>query len=179
MIRVFIVDDHFLVRTGYRFVLTNVAGIQIVGEAQNAAEALIGIPRVRPDVVICDYDLPDRNGLFVVTNLLNQDPTLKVLVVSAITTGAVPRQMLRAGALGYVTKAGDGSVLIRGIRQVAKGERYIDESLGGADLFGDSAFDGLNGRVRDVLLLMLEGMQNPEIAAAAFVVSIFASATFN
>lgn len=102
-----------------------------------------------------------QNGLFVVTNLLNQDLALKVLVVSAITTGAVPRQMLRAGALGYLTK---GSV--RGIRQVAKGERYIDESLGGADLFGDSGFDGLNGRVRDVLLRMLEGMQNPEIAAA-------------
>lgn len=164
MIRIFVVDDHQLIRKGYRLMLMNAAGVQIVGEAQNATEALTVIPRVRPDVVICDYELPDQNGLFVVKHLLEFDPKLKILIVSVIQTGLVPRQLLAAGALGYVTKAGDASVLIRAIRQVAKGERYIDDSLDGAVLFGDPIFDGLSGRPRDVLVLMLEGKQNPEIA---------------
>lgn len=165
MIRIFIVDDHQLIRSGYRLLLTNAAGLQIVGEAQNAAEALTVIPRVLPDLVICDYELPDQNGLFVVKHLLDFDPKLKILIVSVIRTGLVPRQLLAAGALGYVTKAGDASVLLRAIRQVSKGERYIDDSLDGAVLFGDPIFDALSGRLRDVLILMLEGKLNPEIAA--------------
>ncbi|MEI2457482.1 response regulator transcription factor [Lysobacter firmicutimachus] len=164
MIRVLIVDDHPLAVAGLRMLLGAAAGIEIAGATDSAAGALSTYASLRPDVVICDYYLPVRNGLYLVEQLLRSDPACKILVVSSVETAEIPAQLLRAGALGYVVKAADASVLIRAVRKVAKGERYVDESLAGAALFEPSELDKISGRLLQVLTLLAEGRTNAEIA---------------
>jgi len=164
MIRVLIVDDHPLAIAGLRMLLGAAVGIEIVGATDSAAAALTTYAALRPDVVISDYYLPVRNGLFLVEQLIRADPACKILVVSSVETADIPAQLLRAGALGYVMKAADASVLIRAVRKVAKGERYIDESLAGATLFEPSELEKISGRLLQVLTLLAEGASNAEIA---------------
>ncbi|QQQ00948.1 response regulator [Lysobacter enzymogenes] len=164
MIRVLIVDDHPLAVAGLRMLLGSAAGIEIIGATDSAAAALTAYAAMKPDVVVSDYYLPIRNGLFVVEQLIRLDPDCKILVVSSVETAEIPAQLLRAGALGYVIKAADASVLIRAVRKVAKGERYIDDSLAGATLFEPSELGKISGRLLQVLTLLAEGFSNAEIA---------------
>lgn len=165
MIRLLIVDDHPLAIAGLRVLLGAAAGIEVVGTEGSVFGALAAYVALKPDVVICDYYLPNRNGLYLVERLIELDPRCKVLMVSSIDTAAIPAQLLRAGALGYVVKAADASVLIRAVRKVAKGERYLDENLAGAALFEPSELDKISGRLGDVLALLAAGRSNGEIAA--------------
>lgn len=164
MIRVLIVDDHPLAVAGLRMLLGAAAGIEIVGTTDSVAAALRAYVALRPDVVVSDYYLPIRNGLFLVEHLVRLDPETKILMVSSVETADIPAQLLQAGALGYVIKAADASVLIRAVRKVAKGERYIDENLAGATLFEPSELEKISGRLLQVLTLLAEGRSNAEIA---------------
>ncbi|MBN7137684.1 hypothetical protein A7A76_23595 [Lysobacter enzymogenes] len=120
--------------------------------------------RRRPDVVLCDFHLPDMDGLEVTRRLLAEHPELKVLIVSVVEGGPVPRRLLAAGAMGYVSKARDGSTVVRAVREVAAGRRYLDEALGARVLFETTPFDHLSPRQLEVALLMVQGKRNAEIA---------------
>ncbi|MBT2747534.1 MULTISPECIES: response regulator transcription factor [unclassified Lysobacter] len=164
MIRLFVIDDHPLVRIGMTWVLETQKDFRVVGEAANGKDALVAIARRRVDVVLCDFHLPDMDGLEVTRRLLAEHPDLKVLIVSVVEGGPVPRRLLAAGAMGYVSKARDGSAVIRAVREVAAGRRYLDDTLGARVLFETTPFDQLSPRQLEVALLMVHGRRNAEIA---------------
>ena len=131
MIRVMLVDDHALVRMGFRMLLAN-AEIEVVAEAESGEEACQMVPKVKPDVVVMDLSMPGMGGLEAVRRLLAQDPKARILALSAHEDAAHPRRVLRAGALGYLTKRSAPDALIAAVSAVARGQRYIDVQIGRA-----------------------------------------------
>ncbi|MFK3647778.1 response regulator [Lysobacter enzymogenes] len=166
MIRVFIVDDQPLVRLGLRWILGAHSDIDVVGEAGDPHEAVLRMAQSRAEVALCGFNRPDGDDLTLVRRLLQRDPALRILIVSAVGDGPLPRRLLAAGALGYVSKSRDGAVVVRALREVAAGRRFIDDSLGGRLLFESSPFDRLSPRELEVARMLLDGQRNREIAAA-------------
>lgn len=167
-IRVFVVDDHALVRTGMRMILSGETDIEVVGEAESGEAALPLIRKLRPDVVLCDLHLPGVSGLEV-TERVVRGGHAKVIVVSVLEDGPMPRKLIEAGASGYVGKGGDSAELLRAVRDVALGKRYlasgIAQKLALAGLGGTGTpFDGLSPREIEIALLLVQGLRQEEIA---------------
>jgi DNA-binding NarL/FixJ family response regulator len=125
MIRVMLVDDHALVRMGFRMLLAD-ARVEVVAEVENGEQACLEYPRVQPDVVVMDLSMPGMGGLEAVRRLIAQDPLARVLVLSAHEDSAHPRRVLRAGALGYLTKRSAPDALIAAVTAVAAHQAYVD-----------------------------------------------------
>ncbi|MDQ2701878.1 MAG: response regulator [Pseudomonadota bacterium] len=166
-IRVFLVDDHTLVRTGMRMLLEGEDGIEVVGEASSGEEALPLVRRLQPDVVLCDLHLPGLSGLEITTRLVRGGT--HVVVVSVLEAGPMPRRLIEAGACGYVGKGGDAGELLRAVRAAAQGRRYLASSiaqgmaLSGLDE-GRSPFDALSARELEVAMLLTRGLRQEDIA---------------
>ena len=168
-IRVFIVDDHALVRTGMRMILSAQTDIEVLGEAESGEEALPLIRRLKPDVVLCDLHLPGVSGLEVTERIVRGDFGTRVIVVSVLEDGPLPKRLLEAGASGYVGKGGDAVELLRAVRDVARGKRYlannIAQNLALSGIGGDgSPFDALSPREMEVALLLTRGLRQEDIA---------------
>lgn len=168
-IRVLIVDDHALVRAGMRMILSSEVDIEVVGEAESGEIALPMIRRLQPDVVLCDLHLPGVSGLEVTERVVRGQSGTRVIVVSVLEDGPLPRRLLEAGASGYVGKGGDAGELVRAVRDVARGKRYlasgIAQHLALAGIGGDgSPFDELSPRELEVALLLVQGLRQEEIA---------------
>lgn len=168
MIRVFLVEDHILFRHALHLVIEDQPDVEVVGEAALGREAIARIPQVEVDVVVCDYNLPDIDGLEVTHLLLRQRKELRILILSGIDHGPIPKQLISAGALGYVTKGGnDGGKVLRAIREVAAGRRYWDEVLCFPDSALPTPFDRLSPRMSQVAMLTIRGLTISEVAQAA------------
>ncbi|MBS0214501.1 MAG: response regulator [Proteobacteria bacterium] len=168
-IRVYLVDDHALVRAGMKMILAGEVDIEVVGEADTGEVALAQVRQLKPDVVLCDIHLPGLSGLEVTERIARSLPETKVIAVSVLEDGPMPKRLLDAGASGYVGKGGDASELVRAVRDVARGKRYLASSVAQAialsSVSGDSSpFDGLSGRELEVSLLLLRGLRQEEIA---------------
>ncbi|PBJ82202.1 two-component system response regulator UvrY [Lysobacteraceae bacterium NML93-0399] len=168
-IRVFMVDDHALVRTGMRMILMGEADIEVIGEAESGEEALPLIRRLKPDIVLCDLHLPGVSGLEVTERVVRGQPETRVIVVSILEDGPMPRRMIEAGASGYVGKGGDAAELIRAVRDVARGRRYlasnIAQNLALSGIGGnETPFDALSPREMEVAMLLLQGLRQEDIA---------------
>ncbi|MCD9088808.1 response regulator [Stenotrophomonas sp. SY1] len=168
-IKVFLIDDHALVRTGIRMILSSQTDIEVVGEADSGEVALPQIRRLKPDVVLCDLHLPGLSGLEITERVVKGDHGTRVIIVSVLEDGPMPKRLLEAGASGYVGKAGDSRELIRAIHDVALGKRYlansIAQSLALSNLEGSgSPFDVLSPRELEVALLLIQGHRQEEIA---------------
>ena len=168
MIRVMLVDDHVLVRMGFRMLLAD-AGIEVVGEAGDGEQACQDYPRIRPDVVVMDLSMPGMGGLEAVRRLLAQDPKARILALSAHEDTAHPRRVLKAGALGYLAKRGAPESLIAAVRDVAAGERYVDpetaKALALARIEGeDNPADLLSEREFAVFIQLAHGATVAQIA---------------
>ncbi|NLG59066.1 MAG: response regulator [Gammaproteobacteria bacterium] len=168
-IRVYMVDDHALVRTGLRMILAGEDDIEIVGEADCGEDALPNIRRLKPDVVLCDLHLPGVSGLEVTERIVRGDYGTRVIVVSVLEDGPMPKRLIEAGASGYVGKGGDASELVRAVRTVAAGKRYLASSiaqnmaLSGLD-GDDSPFDALTAREMEIAMLLIQGLRQEQIA---------------
>jgi len=125
MIRVLLVDDHALVRMGFRMLLAD-AGVQVVGEADAGEQACSEYTRLQPDVVVMDLSMPGMGGLEAVRRLIALDPAARILALSAHEDTAHPQRVLRAGALGYLTKRSAPDALIAAVKAVAAHEAYVD-----------------------------------------------------
>ena len=123
MIRVLIVDDHEFVRTSLSDLLGDADGIVVVGECADGAGVPDIAPRVRPDVVLMDVQMPRVSGLDATRTLLTRQPTVRVLMVSASTSSRVVAESAAAGASGYLLKGGDGHALVEAVRAVAPRHR--------------------------------------------------------
>ena len=168
-IRVFMVDDHALVRTGLRMILAGEADIEIVGEADSGEDALPRIRQLKPDVVLCDLHLPGVSGLEVTERIVRGDYGSRVIVVSVLADGPMPKRLIEAGASGYVGKGGDASELVRAVRTVASGKRYlastIAQNMALSGLDGeDSPFDALTAREMEIAMLLIQGLRQEQIA---------------
>ena len=168
-IKVFLVDDHALVRTGIKMILAGETGIEVVGEADCGEVALPMIRQLKPDVVLCDLHLPGVSGLEVTERIVKGDHGTRVVIVSVLEDGPLPKRLLEAGASGYIGKGGDAQELIRAVHDVALGRRYLGNSIAQnlalANLEGGaSPFDSLSPRELEVALLLTQGMRQEEIA---------------
>lgn len=168
-IRVYVVDDHALVRAGMRMILSAEADIEVVGEAECGEDALPQIRALKPDIVLCDLHLPGVSGLEVTERIVRGEYGPKVIVVSVLEDGPMPKRMIAAGAAGYVGKGGDASELLRAVREVASGRRFLASrvaqslALSGLDAT-QSPFDSLSPRETEVAMLLIQGMRQEEIA---------------
>jgi DNA-binding NarL/FixJ family response regulator len=168
-IRVYLVDDHALVRVGMRMILGHETDIDVVGESDSGEEALPQVRRLKPDVVLCDLHLPGVSGLEVTERIVRGCDGTRVIVVSVLEDGPMPRRLLEAGAAGYVGKGGDAAELVRAVREVARGRRYLASGIARhmalAGLGGDgSPFDVLSPRELEVALLLNQGLRQDDIA---------------
>lgn len=169
MIRVFVVDDHALVRTGMRMILSGQADIEVVGDAESGEAAMPLIRKLKPDIVLCDLHLPGLSGLEVTERVIKGDHGTRVIIVSVLEDGPMPKRLLEAGASGYVGKGCDASELLRAVREVARGRRYlasgIAQNLALAGIDGDaSPFDLLSPREMEIALLLVQGLRQDDIA---------------
>ena len=168
MIRVMLVDDHALVRMGFRMLLAD-AGMSVVAEAGDGEQACIEVARAKPDVVVMDLAMPGMGGMEAVRRLVAQDADVRILVLSAHEDTAHPRRVLRAGALGYLAKRSAPDALIEAVRTVARGERYVDpdtaRALAMAQIDGaDSPAEVLSEREFAVFLQLARGATVARIA---------------
>jgi two-component system, NarL family, invasion response regulator UvrY len=168
MIRVMLVDDHALVRMGFRMLLAN-AGVEVVAECETGEQACTEYPRVKPDVVVMDLSMPGMGGLEAVRRLVAQDAKVRILALSAHEDTAHPRRVLRAGALGYLAKRSAPDALLAAVTAVAAHEPYIDtltaRALAMAQVKGESSpADTLSEREFSVFIQLARGKTVAQIA---------------
>jgi DNA-binding NarL/FixJ family response regulator len=168
-IRVYIIDDHALVRAGMRMILSAGGDIEVVGEAESGEAAMPQVRRLKPDVVLCDLHLPGLSGLEITERIVRGDHGTRVVVVSVLEDGPMPRRLIDAGASGYVGKGGDSSELLRAVRSVAAGRRFLASSVAQKlALYGmggeTSPFEALSPREMEVAMLLTQGLRQEDIA---------------
>lgn len=175
MVRVFLLDDHEMVRRGIADLLHDEQGITVVGEAGTAAEAARRIPAARPHVALLDTRLPDGSGIDVCRDLRDSAPAVRCLVVSSYDDDDAIFAAVMAGAAGYLLKEIRGRSLVDAIRQVAAGKSLLDPAVTERLLTRlregepeDERLASLTDRERDVLSLIADGMTNREIGAELF-----------
>lgn len=169
-IRVLLVDDHDLVRTGIKRVLTDVPYIKVVGEANSGEEALNVARETNPEVILLDFKMPNMDGLETTKELLKIDPNLKILMVSVCLDELLLPKLFKEGVCGYYSKSGSVEEMIKAIKLVYEGQRYISpvltqqlglKSLDSGDLF---IFDVLSERELQVVLMIVDGLTIHEIS---------------
>ncbi|WP_300618540.1 response regulator transcription factor [Dokdonella sp.] len=167
-IRVMLVDDHAVVRAGFRMLLGASGEVEVAAEADSGEAAYLSYPDVRPDVVLMDLSMPGMGGIETVRRLLARDRSARVLVLSAHEDSAHPRRMLKAGVLGYLSKRTAPDTLIDAVRAVAAGRIYLDagiaRQLAMQDLAGSGAIDTLSEREFAVFLQLARGQSVGRIA---------------
>ena len=170
MIKVLIADDHPIVRQGLRQILSGLPDMEVAGEAATAQETLEQVRAGDWDVLVLDITLPDRSGFDILKELKHQQPHLPVLVLSIHAEEQLAVRVLKAGASGYLTKENAPDELVKAIRKVVSGGKYISRGLAESLAFGldtDSArprHEALSDREFQVMQLMASGKTLTEIA---------------
>jgi two-component system, NarL family, response regulator DevR len=175
VIRVYLLDDHEVVRRGLRDMLEQEDDIEVVGESGSAVEAAHRIPALRPDVAVLDGRLPDGSGVDVCRDVRSVDPSIKALILTSYEDDEALFAAIMAGAAGYVLKQIRGTDLIDGIRRVAAGQSLLDPAVTARVLErirrGPDQPDELRDlteQERRILVLVAEGLTNREIAGRMF-----------
>lgn len=162
-ISVLLVDDHSLVRRGFRRMLEDDPEIRVVGEASDGNEAVEAVARLHPAVVVMDFALPSMNGALAARQMLKSNPDTAVLILSMHSEPTYVRTCMEAGARGYLLKNAMDLELVSAVKQVASGFRVLDPRLGSlAD--ARSAQPQLTARELEVLQLIVHGKSNKDIA---------------
>lgn len=175
VLQIFLADDHTVLREGLKMLIDEQPDMQVIGEAGGGRDAWLQAKRLKPDVVVMDVSMPDMTGAQATMRLRQECPEIKVLALTAYEDQGYLRQLLQAGASGYVLKRTAAEELIRAIRVVAAGGMYLDPALAGkvTDRFigkqssrGTSQGSDLSDRETEVLRLIALGHSNKEIATS-------------
>jgi DNA-binding NarL/FixJ family response regulator len=162
-ITVLLVDDHALVRRGFRRMLEDDPGIEVLGEASDGNEAVEAAARLHPAVVVMDFAMPSMNGGVATRLILKECPRTAVLILSMYTEASYVRTCLEAGARGYLLKNAMDLELVAAVKQVAAGARVLDPRLGAVEE-NAAAAPVLSTRELEVLQLIVNGKSNKDIA---------------
>lgn len=175
MIKVFVVDDHDLVRTGITRMLADINGLSVVGEAASGEDALRDIRDINPDVVLMDAKMPGIGGLEATRKLLRQNADVKVIAVTVCGDEPYPSRFLQAGASGYLTKGAAIDEMVKAIRLVHSGQRYISPEVAQAlalkPFVNDgegSPFDQLSERELQIAMMIVNCQKVQEISDKLF-----------
>ncbi len=171
-LRVFLADDHAIVREGLKALINGQAGMEVVGEAADGLTACTKVIAIRPDVVVMDVSMPELNGVKATRELHSRCPEVKVLALTVHEERSYLRDLIEAGASGYVLKRSAAEDLVHAVQVVARGDVYLDPSVTSAVLGklarGRPPSDGsnldLSERETEVLQLIAQGHSNKEIA---------------
>ncbi|HTS32303.1 MAG TPA: response regulator transcription factor [Bryobacteraceae bacterium] len=168
-IRILLADDHAVVRQGFKMILSAQNDMEIVGEAGNGREAVEQAEELRPDIVVMDVAMPELNGIEATRRLATSIPHTRVIALSMHKDSVYVREILRAGARGYLLKDSGAGDLVSAIRAVASGEGYLSPAVSNAVLDDyrrhvTNPIDLLTSREREVLQMLAEGKTNKEIA---------------
>jgi two-component system, NarL family, response regulator DevR len=175
VIRVFLLDDHEVVRTGLRELLEHDGDIEIVGESGSALEAIARIPALRPNVAVLDARLPDGNGIDVCRQVRSVDPSIQGLILTSYEDDEALFAAIMAGAAGYVLKQIRGTDLVDAVRRVASGQSMLDPAVTQrvlerirSGVEAPNELKSLTEQERRILMHVAEGLTNREIAAKMF-----------
>jgi DNA-binding NarL/FixJ family response regulator len=168
-LRILLADDHAVVRQGFRRILESQPDMEIIGEAGNGREAVELAEKLTPDLIVMDVAMPELNGIEATRRLKDGSPRTRVLALSMHKDAVYVREILRAGAQGYLLKDAIDADLVAAVRAVAKGEGYLSPGVANAVLTDyrqhvTDPIDLLSSREREVLQLIAEGKTNKEIA---------------
>ncbi len=170
MIRVLIVDDHQLVRMGTSRLLADVGDVEVVGQAGSGEEAIELVRHLKPDVVLMDVQMPGIGGLEATRRCLRVHPDIKVIAVSMYEDEPYPSKLLNVGAQGYVTKRAAIDEMVRAIKKVVAGQRYVSAEIAqqmALKPFSESEaspFEILSNREMQITLMIVEGTKVPRIS---------------
>jgi len=171
--RLLIVDDHTLFRQTLRSYLTTIENIEVVGEAEDGMDAINKTMELKPDIVLMDFAMPNLNGIQATREIRNRSPATKILVLTMYETGQHVREILRAGASGYILKKSPAEELVSAIQAVIQNETFLCPSIAKQVLSGylnqveqikEDSYDELTERELELVSLIAEGKKNKEIA---------------
>jgi two-component system invasion response regulator UvrY len=170
MIKVLLVDDHELIRTGVKGILDNAQDIQVAGEASSGEEAIELVKKTSPDLVLMDVNMPGMGGIEATRRLLRIKPDLKVIALTVLDEDPFPSRLHEVGAMGFLTKGCPADEMLRAIKAVNDGHHYIASDVARKHTLtewqgsSDNPFKILSSREVQVLLQILEGRKNLEIS---------------
>ena len=170
MIRIVLVDDHALVRTGLRLILEKQADMEIASEAEDGEHGLALIKQTRPDIALVDVHMPGVSGIEVTERVRKARIDTRIVILTMVDEAPFPKRLLEAGASGYLTKGCPADELVKAVRKVADGQRYlggdIAQQLALATMAGDaSPFEDLSARELEVAMMLAQGRAAKHIAA--------------
>lgn len=170
MIKLLLVDDHDLVRTGIRRILDDVEGFNVIGEAQSGEQAIKLCRKTPPDIVLMDMSMPGIGGLEATKQILRISEDIRVVALSVHKENPFPAKVMQMGAFGYLTKDADPQEMIRALQKVSRGQKYIAPdiaqqiALGQLDLNEDDPFKSLSERELQIMIMLTKGTKVPDIA---------------
>lgn len=181
-VRIFLADDHTILREGLKHILTTLPDCEVVGEAGDGQQALEAIEQLKPDIAVMDISMPVTTGIEVTRKLRRYHPDIKIIVLSRHDNEEYVYQLLKYGIHGYIVKEEAGDDLLRAVEAVLKGETYLSPRIAkkvmsdfraGSRKENDAPiaqqFSVLTNREREILKLIAEGMSNEEIAKALWI----------